>query len=502
LSPALRLFGESVGVPDKIIKKGMRDVRLGRMVYWLKSHLFNGNETQSLGPKRNEINIPSPAPAIEATDAAEAELANKEGLELFRRGAYGRALEKFSMHLCKSNRADLISRMADEVHGVFGGDSSDESIGRYIDRRLAAWRRGETGRPRFLAKRPSVNLEALKGVKILLVFARYICNDSRFMQNDMIDHFYETAIRAGLQADVFFVDECSYPGLAPTPRELALAKLDELKDRIKTSRPDIVFFDAQYIGTDVTLSSRFVEEIQEKFHVQAIGAICDAWQNVCVPMADYWLPAVRALYHFAPASPMETQSSHPEKLVWSGFPVNRAQFHNSPEKNVPISFSGTYDFGNRAFWLSVAARAAAEFDIQGTKLVGHDRQEEESATIEDYAETMRQSKIVLNFPMRYNGEYAVTGRIWQALHCGALLLEEYTELTEAYFVPYVHYMPFRSAEELRRLIRFFHENEEYARLIGDNAAKFMEVEYSERRIWADILSKAIDSKHAGVAAQQ
>jgi spore maturation protein CgeB len=124
--------------------------------------------------------------------------------------------------------------------------------------------------------------------------------------------------------------------------------------------------------------------------------------------------------------------------------------------------------------------------IPNASLSPHDRQTGASG-MEEYSKTMRRSQIVLNLPARHNGKYAITGRIWQALHCGALLLEEQNALTEAYFVPYVHYVPFRSAEELTRLIGFFHKNPHYSRKIGDCAATFMEEEYSEARIWADIL---------------
>lgn len=437
-----------------------------------------------------------PVPAAAAPSKADIALAS--GLEHFQQGDFERAYPELSAHLVETGSGHLVRRPADEENGRFGRDSSSDAIRGYLERRRADWNTGQTAWPRFLAQRPSSNPRRLQEAKLLLVFSRYICNDSRFMQNDMIDHFYETAMRAGIDTDVFFVDECSYPGLAPTPPQQAIAKLEEMKRYVAESKPSFIFFDAQYIGVETTLNAPFMEEIRRLSGARAIGAMCDAWDSVCVPMADYWLPAIDAMYHFAPGSPMERPSIAPDKLIWSGYPVNRAQFYNAPDKDLAISFSGTYPFGNRPFWISAAASAARELNLQNISIKAHDRQQNDAATMDEYAAVMRRSKIVLNLPARHNGKFAVTGRIWQALHCGALLLEEHTELTEAYFVPYVHYVPFRSAEELTRLIHFFHENEREARRIGDNAAEFMASEYAEARIWGDILGHEFRGPAASV----
>jgi hypothetical protein len=427
------------------------------------------------------------AASIDSRSKADVLLA--EGLEHFRERRFGLAYEKFCAQLVEMGRSDLISRDMDDEKGVFGATSSDEAIRGYLERQAVQWKGGVTPLPAFLNKRLGGARPNLKETSILLLFSQYTYNDSRFMQNDMIDHFYETARGVGLKADLFFVDECSYPGLALTTQAQASARLLELKTRIEESKPDFIFFDAQYIGSEKTLNREFFEDIKRRTDIRLIGAMCNAWQSVCIPMAEYWLPVLDTMYYFAPGSPLETLENYRKKLVWSGFLVNRDRFFECGKKEISVSFYGTYDFGNRAFWLSVAAETASKCGIGSTNLKAHDRTGDQ-ATIEAYAEAMRASEIVLNLPMRYNGAYAVTGRIWQALHCGALVLEEYTDLTAAYFVPYVHYVPFRSAEEFARLLRFFHENEAIARSIGEEAARFVAVEYCEERIWSDILSGA------------
>lgn len=414
------------------------------------------------------------------------------GVDEFWRKNFSNARGHFEAYLRCTKRHELISRATSKFDGIFGEGSSDSEIKEFIERRMASYASGSIA-PRFLAERATKATSELRQTKLLLCFSRYINNDSRFMQNDMIDHFYDTAKRAGLQAEVFYVDDCSYPGLATIPVERARARLQELRTCVARLRPDVIFFDGQYVGDHTTLSAEFLEDLRAEFGVQIIGVMADAWQQVSVPMANHWLPAVDALYHFGPGAPIEAQSIDAGKLVWSGFPVNSAQFYVEREKpkDIAISFAGTAHFGLRLYWLSVVATAAEVNGIRNVALQVHDRLLGDAVTMDDYAATMRRSRIVVSLPRRYNYEFGMTGRLWQALHCGALVLEEYNPLTEAYFAPYVHYVPFRSGEELERLIRFFHENQSYVDLIGNKAAELMVAEYSEQKIWTEILGKTM-----------
>jgi hypothetical protein len=397
------------------------------------------------------------------------------GVNEFERGNHSAARLHFESYLRTTSRHELINRPLDAE--TFGKATTDDEIAALLDQKLKS-----SGRPHFLAQYAHPGAD-VAGLRALLCFSKYINNDDRFMSNDMIDHFHATALQAGIDAEVFATDDCSYPGLATRPINRSAGRLAQLRERVMRLRPDVVFFDAQYIGDHTTISPRFLADLRRESGVHVVGMLADAWQPSSVALADHWLPAVDSLYHFAPESPI---AAHSEKIVWAGFPVNIERFRPGDEKTIDVSYSGTGHTGMRLYWLSVVAEAARQYGMNSSLHV-HSRLKQEAGTIDDYAATMRRSRIVINLTRRYDGSFGVTGRVWQGLHCGALVLEEHTPLTEAYFNPYVHYVPFRSGAELERLLRFFHEHPDRAERIGKAAAAFVASEYSTKRVWGDIL---------------
>jgi spore maturation protein CgeB len=81
----------------------------------------------------------------------------------------------------------------------------------------------------------------------------------------------------------------------------------------------------------------------------------------------------------------------------------------------------------------------------------------------------------------------ITGRVWEILHSGSLLLEEENAETRYYFEPFIHYVPFENAAQLKCLIEFFHKNPDQAETIGQSAYAFCTTHYDAATIWSRIL---------------
>lgn len=370
----------------------------------------------------------------------------------------------------------------------FGETAPDEDIAAHLDAAAAAWEAGEIPLPRFCVEQSRA--AALPG-RILILVSRYILNNPACMENEQADHFLETARSAGIDADVFWVDDCSYPTLGRTAH--GPAALQALRERIEEFRPDALLFDAGFIGTERTLNARFLSEMRARYGVHVIAAMLDAWNEDCVKYGEYWYPACDTIYHFSPVTPL-TGSGARDKLVWAAFPVNSARYHAREPKDISANFVGSA-VGPRAFLVA----AAASLRLPNAYFLVHKRKRG-ALTLEDYAALMRRSQIVLNFSAPYPAR--ITGRSWQALHCGALLLEEANDLISAYFAPYVHYVPFRSASELRRLLKYFAANPGRASSIADRGAAWVRERYGELDVWAGIVSRLGKgaSRGSGIAA--
>lgn len=71
-----------------------------------------------------------------------------------------------------------------------------------------------------------------------------------------------------------------------------------------------------------------------------------------------------------------------------------------------------------------------------------------------------------------------------------VLLDEDNVFTPAYFVPFVHYMPFATRDELAYAIRYFSQHSDKAARMGNAAGAFCREHYSSEAIWSRLLGMA------------
>src|SRR6267142_5126351 len=96
--------------------------------------------------------------------------------------------------------------------------------------------------------------------------------------------------------------------------------------------------------------------------------------------------------------------------------------------------------------------------------------------------------LITAFSTRIGPLKAMTGRTWQALNAAVLLLEEENPYSSAYFVPYVHFIPFTSRNELVYSIKFFSHHTDRADQIARSAQRFCREHYGSEAIWSRLIA--------------
>ena len=415
-----------------------------------------------------------------------------DGIRNFEAGNLELALGAFSEFLRLTQQSVLIDAAVPPygLSDIHSYDDFEKRFRAFLDTKSREWEAGETPNPRFLngLEREQPSEVQAAGRKILFLIPQYIMNSTRFIECDFKDHLLETAANAGAEVDVFPTDRCSYPEFNFDPIS-AKSELELLPARIAVFKPDVVLLDGSYVPSQDSLNPAYMEKLKEQFGFKVIIFVADAWGSHWVPAADRWSKVGDVIFHIAPETPLEKEGRFSEKLCWSAYPVNERSFFPDIEKKFDISFVGTYISDLRPFWLTVALQIAKDEDLKH-QLLPHKREAGVALTMEEYATVLRQSKMVLNFSTRVGALKAMTGRAWQAMTAGVVLLEEENLFTSAYFVPFVHFVPFSTRDELAYAIKFFSRNPESARRIGAAASFFCRKHYSSEATWARLLGAA------------
>src|SRR3989338_7599288 len=109
----------------------------------------------------------------------------------------------------------------------------------------------------------------------------------------------------------------------------------------------------------------------------------------------------------------------------------------------------------------------------------------------EYAEIFRRSKITLSFS-RATFSHVINARPFEAMLCGAMVLEQEGLETPKLYTPFVDYVPYFSDKDLLEKARYYLARDEERRQIAHNGRLKTETLYSAERFWRLLLSRALD----------
>lgn len=114
-------------------------------------------------------------------------------------------------------------------------------------------------------------------------------------------------------------------------------------------------------------------------------------------------------------------------------------------------------------------------------------------SFEEYRRIIGSTQIVVNFSMSVDC-HQLKGRVFEALFSGALLWESENTQTSTFFVPYRHYVPFTSSEDLVRKIQYYLLHSEERNAIAQNGKAFAQENFTTNCQWMSIFATLKDGQ--------
>jgi hypothetical protein len=325
---------------------------------------------------------------------------------------------------------------------------------------------------------------------IVLLTCQFVCNDDKYIKSNFFDFFRDPLEEMGFKTVMLYVDQLSSDQLSPLQK---IEEENKLVKQITSLGASFIFFDANGIYTGLY---NILSKIESR-KIRTLAIIGDAWSEDIIKVAQYWNEVTDAFFICCPLSPLRGLKDVQHKLCEDALPLSTKIFFPQT-KTIDLSFVGSFYSHLREFFLSFVGFIFKE-NKYVTKIICHDRIQTSAVLMEEYGSIMRQSKIVLNFSSRGFQEidYSCkvnTGRVFEAIACKSLLLCEDNPSTAAYFVPYLHYIPFNNLKSLIVSLKFFLKNPQLAEEIALKAYEFYMAHYQPIPIMKRILSHLKESK--------
>jgi hypothetical protein len=180
-----------------------------------------------------------------------------------------------------------------------------------------------------------------------------------------------------------------------------------------------------------------------------------------------------------------TVDAHREKYkhIWPT-PINQF-FHRGEENNRTIAISfpgGSIEGGNkgpREQYINFLKANGIDVFVGGTR-----KQE----TTMQYADNMRKSKLVINFSPRMELGCPLKGRTFEAIWCGAALMEPAGSFLEYHFRPFVDYIPYENEHDLLDKVKYYTEHEKERQEIANRGYEKAIQRYNPFSFWNKIFN--------------
>ncbi len=375
-------------------------------------------------------------------------------------------------------RLQLRTSMLTRPSGLLGTASRDldpakaDLISHVLDRAAQDWLAGITPKPDFSGFDIGPAELPLVPMKVLLAAAT---PDGPIIDCDYVYHFLHSAITSGMDMRVMNLFGLLYGSPVPVDRD---GLFNALVSEIERFKPDVILIDANFSPNDHTIRPDQLTRLRA-YGVPMTALISDSDENTGVPI-DFWARHCDLVLAFNRSSSTQALPDYDRLMLWPCFPFTISS--NPPHKSHDIGFIGRLYRGR-----DVMAHYLDYFGLNPVIIArGADNQR---LPIEDYINALSSFRMTFNTGFLLGDSGIATGRLFEAMLCRTLVLEEIFTPPHPHVVPFVHYVPISNAHETVMYAQYFLAHPEQMTRITDMAYDWVTQHFSPQKFWAALADR-------------
>jgi hypothetical protein len=339
--------------------------------------------------------------------------------------------------------------------------------------------------PAYRSKVPLLRLEmpasgvAKPGRRVLLLARRFVDGpESR-------EHESPPRIRRALERSGWrcFLCDPSFATGARTP-----VTVERLMHLAHSVRPDLVLIDD--FGFPVSTASliSFIERARAEYpHIRMIQIHYDPWIRELWDRMRVLAPSYDRIWCPMPSVDLWQTPGFKDKMIFAPFPMGIALDElPAAVRKRRVVFRGSVAIYNwsRAYWLTALERVHAAIDCLPSARAPDGLDAISSYWL--YLSSLQTADTVLSFALRGDGSRTATGRSFETIYSGQLLLQEQNDDLDYYFVPGEHYFAFRTFYELRGLLAALQRDASLVEQVRTEGQRFYADTYGDAKIVAHL----------------
>ncbi len=385
------------------------------------------------------------------------------------------------------------------------GAPSNERPARLDDETIAAFIRGRIdevadgrivppGRGLHPRRYYEERVKPLRSKRILIVHRDRYWPTHR-APNSFANYLAESAAEVGLEPRLLrsdFVVGIGGPADA--------AERQRILDAITQWQPHVVIYENLGAREEMFPS---LAALRRKHDFKLIGLHHDVWVEAIATQVRRAAQLADAMWIFDPLA-MTSGLEGLDNVVSSAPPVPEGLFAAAraaaaASPRYELGFIGSIAKSNylRTVWLVEAKRRKLPL----TAIASFPQVDECYATPEGFAGFLARCKASLCITGRTTTRDAIPLRVWEGVLAGSVLIEDGGTKIRHFLVPFAHYVPVTTIDELAYFVGFLDRRDDVRKNLVDSGLNFLSTYYSSARSWYEILAKALDQHDPAASSE-
>jgi len=314
----------------------------------------------------------------------------------------------------------------------------------------------------------------------------YVSFRNEPLPNDLAHHFVQSGRSVGLDISAYLDSGLTLSGETRVTDEEIARRLAHFEAEMERIRPDVILLDRPEPAMARGLQPAVLEALKKRLGFRLVLITRDS-HRYAMAVVEPWMHLAEFALIFHPLSQLlePGQTARPDKIAVFPVPAFYPRDPAPPERDLNLTFVGNILFPLRYALLSVLLTE----NLPVSAFYGEHRARH-APDMAAYWHLLERSRAVINVSAHTHDEHLITGRVWETVAAGALLVEQANPATECCFIPWRHYLPWETIDDVAQIARFVQRNPEVAARMAAEAQAWALKHFGARRFWANLLHRA------------
>ncbi|HYF10032.1 MAG TPA: glycosyltransferase [Candidatus Paceibacterota bacterium] len=266
----------------------------------------------------------------------------------------------------------------------------------------------------------------------------------------------------------------------------------ELIRECLSEKPDLIILQCHSLDGVSGPTKATLKVITERLRIPIVSVWSDSethYFGISDEIAEF--AALTVVWDSNEAYKKDSKLSDRYAALWTPYDTRVFSDMGLP-RDIDVCFAGTIEGAHPEREEMIKALREAGINVV---TLGSNKDVLKKVSIQEYASVLQRAKISLNFSKTTTGLVQLKGRVFEAMFCGAMLLEQEGTETRRFFKEGEEYVEFKDTEDLIAKVKQYLADDAARERVAKSGQRAALEKYSPRKYWMEVFRRVLQNAH-------